>query len=117
VGEHKISIREYAEKVLPIEWRMPLMTVQEACSRVGWEFDDKPNCCGAPVHIDSFFGDAYQAYCETCGRFIHDVLAPSFGNSWVNVIDTEKIDVETGYERRWIAGQKPCDVQGVRDAE
>jgi hypothetical protein len=88
----KVSIADYAAKIVAPEYQMPLMTVSEACEKVGWTFQDKPECCGAPIEIRSIFGDAYHGYCETCRRFIQDVLGPRFGNSWVQFIDTEKID-------------------------
>ena len=111
----KVSIAEYAAKVLPPEFQMPLMSIEGACAKVGWEFEDRPKCCGSEVTVADFIGEAYQALCNTCGRFVFSVTAPRFGNSWVNVLDSEKVDLETDYEIRWIAGTKhPAHEGGSR---
>lgn len=103
----KISLQEYADKTLDAQWHMPLMTVEEACTKIGWTFENSPKCCGFPVEISSFIGSAYQAVCLECGRFIRDITGPSFGNAWVNLVDPEKVDLETDFQRRWVSGIKP----------
>jgi hypothetical protein len=103
------TLQEYADESVAEPYRQPLKTIHEALAVHGWDIeplpeDYKPICCGVPVACRSFLGSAYVAECETCGRFIADVTAPSFGNSCVVLCDSEKVDVET--ERRWIAGQR-----------
>ena len=105
--EEKITLQKFANSILSPEWQMPLMTAQDACLKVGWKFQDRPECCGIPVEICGFIGCAYECHCKTCRRFIFDVTGPEFGNSWVNIPDSDKVDMET--EERWIAGVYPAD--------
>jgi hypothetical protein len=100
----KITLQEYADKVVAGEYRQPLKTVQEAVAAAGWEWADKPVCCGTQIEVRSFIGSAYMGECMACGRFIVDVSGPTFGNSWVNFPDSTKIELSV--EQRWIAGQR-----------
>jgi hypothetical protein len=104
----KITIAEYAAKILAPQYQMPLMTIQEACEKVGWEFVDKPACCGVPVELRSFLGDVYSGHCKACGRFVQDIVGPQFtGAGSVRFIDADKVDTEADYAHRWIAGIGP----------
>jgi len=100
----KISLQEYADGVVAPEYRQPLKTVEEACAANGWAFQERPVCCETAVTLRSFMGAAYFGQCSKCGKFIADVAGPSFGNSWVNLIDSTKVDMNT--DRFWIAGQQ-----------
>lgn len=97
----KVSLQEYSDDVVAAQYRQPLLTVEDALAIHGWTLDP-PWCCGMPVEVRSFLGGAYHAECEVCGQFVHDVTGPSFGNSWINLIDTDRIDCNT--PARWIAG-------------
>lgn len=103
-----MTMQEYADASLADEYRQPLKTIEEALAVHGWDVDPipdnyRPTCCGGEVKTQSFLGGAYLAICEKCGRFVFDVTAPTFGNSWVTFPSSDKIDMETDYERRWIA--------------
>jgi hypothetical protein len=104
----KMSLQEYADKTIAEQYRQPLKDINEALLSVGWGFmpDDvdeyMPICCGKNVDVTTFIGHAYHAQCTECGKFIHDVRGPSFGNSWVNLIDSKLIDCDT--HKAWISG-------------
>lgn len=104
-----MTLAEYADAILPEQYKQPLKTISEALDVHGWKPDPfpeeyKPVCCGQETTCSSFLGSCYSAMCKTCGRFVLDVTGPTFGNSWVSIPDTEKVDLETDYEHRWIAG-------------
>ena len=102
-----LTLQEYADQILTEEYRQPLKTIHEALKVHGWDVDPFPEdyhplCCGEPIDIKAFLGDPYHGECKKCGKFIHAMDGPSFGNSWVSTIDSEKVDITT--ESRWIAG-------------
>lgn len=104
-----MTLQEYADATVIEQYRQPLKTIREALAVNGWDADPfpdnyKPTCCGTEVEVNSFIGSAYRAECAKCGKFIFDVTGPSFGNSWVSVCDSNKVDMETDYDKRWIAG-------------
>lgn len=104
-----LTLQEYADSIVAAEYRQPLKTIHEALAVHGWDADPfpedyKPVCCGAPVQCQSFLGDTYMARCKSCKKFVLDVTGPSFGNSWVSMPDSKKVDLETDMDRRWIAG-------------
>lgn len=101
----KISLQEYADQSVAETYRQPLKTLHEVLAINGWPIEDRPLCCGKEVSIRSFIGDAYYAECSVCRKFILDVRGPSFGNAWVNVIDSERVECET--DAAWIAGISP----------
>ena len=93
------SLQEWFDANAASEFKGTLLTVEEACEKIGWPFQNKPECCGVPVEIRSLLGDAYHAECKKCGKWIHDVTV-QFGNSWVSFPpDT----VERDTQKRWIA--------------
>ena len=96
------SLQEWFDAFAAPEFKGTLLTVQEACERVGWEFQEKPVCCGEPVTINSLLGDAYHGECKKCGKWIHDVTV-QFGNSWVS-FPPETVDQQT--MNRWIAAPR-----------
>lgn len=102
----KISLQKYADNTVAAMYLHPLMTIQEALDKHGWGFVDKPTCCGAEVKMDGFLGSIYQAWCDSCGKFVADVTGPTFqnGGGCVTVVDSDKVDVETDFEHRWISG-------------
>jgi hypothetical protein len=99
----KISIQEFADSIVAPEYRQPVKTIDDCLDAHGWERVDFPECCGTPVEIRSFIGSAYFAQCDRCKKFIVDVTGPTFGNSWVNLPDHEKIDMDDD-SKRWICG-------------
>ena len=104
-----LTLQEYADSILDEPYKQPLKTIAEALAVHGWECDPMPDnyrpiCCGVETECKSFLGGAYLATCKTCGKFVYDVTAPTFGNAWVSFPSSEKVDMETDYERRWIAG-------------
>lgn len=100
------TLQEYADDIVAPQYRQPLKTVEEACGAVGWQFVDKPICCGKPVEVTAFLGSAYFAECDQCGRFIRDVSGPQFGNATCYLPSADKIsDIDS--ECRWIAGIRP----------
>lgn len=103
------TLQEFADQIVAQQYRQPLKTVREACDSVGWQFEDKPKCCGVEVTMWSMFGDAYLAQCDTCGKFIVDVTGPSFSQSGSSVqfIDKDAFPDDTEWSRCWIAGQEP----------
>jgi hypothetical protein len=106
-----LTLQEYADQTVAEPYRQPLKTIHEALSVHGWDADPfpddyKPICCGSEVSIRSFLGDPYFVQCEACKKFLVDVTGPQFGNSWVNLPDGEKIDLETDIDHRWIVGQE-----------
>lgn len=102
------TLQEFADAIVAPAYRQPLKTVREAVEANGWEWADKPACCGKEVDRRSMLGDVYFAQCEACGRFIFDVTGPSFSasGSSVSFIDTKKFPEDTDWTRSWIAGQK-----------
>lgn len=102
------TLQEWADSVVAPEYRQPLKTVREAVAAHGWEFQDKPVCCGQPIEIRAMFGDAYFGQCETCRKFVVDVAGPSFSQtgSSVSFIDRDKFPADTDWARTWIAGQE-----------
>lgn len=100
------TLQEYADEIVAPEYRQPLKTIREACEMVGWEFHDKPTCCGQYVTVRSFI-NAYHAECKSCGRFIRDMSGPMFGNSWVQFLDESKVDLNT--DKSWITGICPVE--------
>ena len=107
-----MTLQEYADASLPENMRQPLKILHEALEVHGWDKnplpdDYRPICCDKEVNCESFFlSGTYLAYCETCGNFIFDVTGPTWGNSYVGYVDSEKVDLETDIERRWIAARK-----------
>ena len=101
----KISAQQFADERIAPEYRQTLKTVSEACTANGWADVDHPICCGKPVEITTFIGSPYFAKCKICRKFIADVTGPSFGNSWVQTVSDEKVDMDT--EALWIAGIGP----------
>ncbi len=106
-----LTLQEYADQIVPEPYKQPLKTLDEALRVHGWDRDPMPDdycpeCCGKPVEIVSFLGGPYQAACKVCGRFVIDVTGPQFGNSYVSVVDSKKVDLETDFGHRWIAGKK-----------
>lgn len=106
-----MTLQEYADQAVAEPYRQPLKTIHEALAVHGWDVNPfpenyKPTCCGAEVIIRSFLGDPYFVKCESCKKFIVDITGPQFGNSWVNLPDGQKIDLETDIEHRWIAGEE-----------
>ena len=104
-----LTLQEYADSIAPERYRQPLKTIHEALAVHGWDVepfpeDYKPICCGAKVECRSFLGDTYLARCASCKKFVLDVTGPSFGNSWVSMPDSEKVDLESDMDQRWIAG-------------
>lgn len=106
----KMSLQEYTDQIVSEQYKQPLKHINEALGSVGWGSmpdgvdEYYPECCGKNVDITTFIGSAYHAQCLVCGKFIHDVRGPSFGNSWVNVIDSNKIDCDT--KLAWISGKE-----------
>ena len=101
----RISLQEFADRIVAAEYRQPLKTLAEALAVHGWLEVDRPTCCRQPVKITNMLGATYMVECERCSRFIVDVSGPSFEGSAVRFIDSEKIDIDTDY--RWIAGRQP----------
>lgn len=103
------TLQEWADAIVAPAYRQPLKTVREAVTANGWEFADKPICCGAPITTRSMFGDAHFGQCEACGLFIVDVTGPQFSESGssVSFIDTDKFPADTDWTRTWIAGKEP----------
>lgn len=107
-----MTLQEYADASLPEGMRQPLKTLREALDVHGWDKnplpdDYRPVCCGKEVDCESFFlSGTYLAYCATCGNFVFDVTGPTWGNSYVSYPDSEKVDLETDMERRWIAARR-----------
>jgi hypothetical protein len=102
-----MTLQEYADQCVAEEYRQPLKDIHGALAVHGWDAnpfpeDYRPQCCGQPISIYSFLGDPYHGECKTCGKFIHAIDGPSFGNSYVTLMDSEKVDMDT--EFRWIAG-------------
>ena len=100
----RISLQEYADKIVDPQYRQPLKTLAEAVAANGWEYVDHPICCGEAVSIRDFLGSPYFAECKKCGRFLVDISGPTFGNSWINLPDNNKIVLDI--DERWIAGQQ-----------
>lgn len=99
---NKISLQEYADKALDPAYRQTLKSLEEALAALDWPNEDRPKCCEQEVTIRSFLGGAYFAQCECCRKFLADVTGPHFGNSWVQFLDGEKVDIDTPV--RWITG-------------
>lgn len=109
-----LTLQEYADQSVPEEFRQPLKTIHEALAEHGWDAnpipdDYHPACCGETVECSSFIGSTYLAHCNKCGRFVFDVTGPSFGNSYVAVVDSQRVDLETDMDHRWISGQTALD--------
>lgn len=102
------SLQEWADAVVAPAYRQPLKTVREAVAANGWEFADKPMCCGQPITTRSMFGDAHFGQCEACGLFIIDVTGPRFSEtgSSVSFVDIEKFPADTDWARTWINGKE-----------
>lgn len=102
------TLQEWADGIVAQAYRQPLKTVREAVAANGWEFADKPVCCGTPTTSRGLFGDTYFAQCESCGKFIVDVTGPMFSESGssVSFIETEKFPADTDWARSWIAGKE-----------
>lgn len=96
------SIQDLADEILKPEYRQPVKTIDEAFEAIGWEYVNRPNCCGSPVNIRIFLGAVDSAECSCCGRFVYRVLAPDFGNSWVSI--PENFDHDD--PKQWVSGQK-----------
>ena len=82
-----------------------LLGVFDAARAAGFTVsDDRPeakvSCCGTPVEIQSWLGDAVAAHCKTCGAAIADVTGPVWSGGGVSFVDPDKINVET--EARWV---------------
>ena len=100
------SLQSFADEVVAAEFRQPLKTIQEAVESIGWEFVDRPICCGEPVEVSSMIGP-YFAECRTCGRFVRDITGPIFEKPWVcRTFDFKAFPNDTDWERSWIAGQR-----------
>lgn len=102
---NKITAQEFADQKFPPEFRQPLKTVTDAMAVHGWPNVDRPECCGEPIEIRSFIGCPYLGYCNHCRKFVASVDAPNWGNSWVQTIDSNKVDLDT--DKLWIAGTAP----------
>lgn len=100
----KITIQEYADIMVHEKYRQPVMTIADACKKIEWDLVDRPVCCGKEVELYCFLGSCYNAVCKTCGKFVADVTGPTFGSGSVTITDPDKVDFETDYEKRWIAG-------------
>lgn len=108
LGEHKPvkpskTLQEWFDAFAAPEFKGTLLTVEEACDRNGWKFQDKPECCGEPIEINSLIGMAYHGQCKKCGKWIHDVTV-QMGNSWVQFPSS---DVDQDTPKRWVAGAMP----------
>lgn len=100
------TVQELADARLAPEYRQPVKTLDDAMDAVGWSLDvDPPTCCGRPVTVSTFIGDAYQAVCETCKRFVFDVTGPEFSNERACVLlpSSDEYDLDT--DARWVSGQ------------
>ena len=81
-----------------------LFLVLDAAREAGFdmhEFDQSdddeghyPWCCGQKAEVHSLIGSPYGVRCEKCGKAIADLFGPSFGNSWVQTCDSDKVDTE-----------------------
>jgi hypothetical protein len=103
-----LTLQEYADAVLDEAYKQPLKTLNEALAVHGWLVDPlpddcKPVCCGEPVECRSFLGGAYLAHCLHCRKFVYDVTGPSFQQSSVSFVDSDRVDLEADPEHRWIA--------------
>lgn len=105
--QDKISAQEFADSIVGERFRQPLKTLEEAITSNGWDFVDHPSCCEEPVDIQSFIGAPYFVQCKKCGKFAVDVFGPTFGNSWVRCVDSEKVD--TSVDNHWISGTEPIE--------
>ena len=105
----KISLQDYADSILDLEYRQPLKTLQEAMAENGWELVDKPTCCEEQINIRSMMGLPYFAQCTVCGKFISDISSPKFSETGpaVSFIDQDKFADDTDWNRTWIAGKQP----------
>lgn len=103
---NKISLQQYADEVVGERWKQPLKSLADALTANGWELVDRPKCCGAEVHIDSFLGSPYYADCKACGKFVLDVRAPKFGDGCVRLLDDDKVDLDS--QACWIVGIRGC---------
>ena len=111
-----LTLQEYADQILDESYKQPLKTIHEALAVHGWDVDPfpedyKPTCCGDTVDIRRFLGGPYLVQCKKCKRFVLDVTGPEFGNSWVSFPDSQKVDMETDYERRWVASTPAPDTE------
>ena len=98
------TLQRYADDILKPEYVQPLKTVEDACKAVGWEFAERPVCCGQEVECRSFIIGAYEAECSVCGALIHDISGPQFGNGHVRTLDAEQFDPGAlEVAERWIA--------------
>lgn len=105
----KRPIQELADARLAPEYRQPVKTIQEACEAIGWEFADRPVCCGSEVEISSFIGQAYQAVCRKRDKFIFDVTGPEYSNGG-GVIELPQEDAyDLDGAARWVAGQRAAE--------
>lgn len=104
----KASVQELADALVAPEYRQPVKTLAEALNANGWQYVDRPICCGAEIEISSFIGSPYFAECKTCGKFIVDVTGPRFGNGHVNLPDDEKVNLG-GY----CTSQTQCGIPAV----
>jgi len=102
------TLQQFADAIVAPAYRQPLKTVREAVAANGWEFQDKPVCCGQPITTRAMFGDAYFGQCDICRLFIVDVTGPSFSEtgSSVSFIDRDKFPEDTDWARCWIAGKE-----------
>ncbi len=102
------SLQEWADARVAPKYRQPLKTVREAVAANGWEFADKPICCGQSITTRSMFGDTHFGQCETCRLFIVDVTGPQFSETGSSVffIDTDKFPADTDWTRSWINGKE-----------
>ncbi len=98
-----ITIQEHADRIVSMEYRQPLQTIEEACASLGWKFQNKPECCGKPVRLDSII-DVYMAECSDCGRFARDMAGPLMSGGAVQFVDTDRVEVSG---RTWISGVAP----------
>lgn len=107
----KISLQEYADSILPQEYRQPLKTLQEAVTENGWGPVENPTCCENQINIHSIIGFAFFAQCSVCGKFIADVAGPIFSETElsVRVIDQNQFGSNADWARTWIAGTELRD--------
>lgn len=77
-----------------------LYTMEDAAKEAGFRRTNndpvifKFEHCGQEVKYHGITGISYRAECKVCGIAIHSATAPTFTNSTVQFIDSDKIDTE-----------------------
>jgi len=85
---------------------MPLYTAEEVVEKFGWGDLNSLTCCGQPVDVSSFLGDATNAKCLVCGKEAACLWGPQISGACARFLDFDQFRRE-GDDPIWVIIPSP----------